>query len=126
METLSPNIFVEDIKATINFYNLLGFKTIMSVPETGEDVVWVMMNNGSVNIMFQTYKSLGEDLPEISRQNGGSLLLYVNLKNIADFYEDIKGKVPILKHLETTFYGATEFSVKDNNGYVITFAEHAV
>jgi hypothetical protein len=35
----------------------------------------------------------------------------------------IKDKVTVLKGLEKTFYGATEFSILDNNGYVLTFAD---
>jgi uncharacterized glyoxalase superfamily protein PhnB len=124
METLAPNIFVNDMKATIAFYKVLGFKITMSVPEDGDDFVWVNMVNGSVTLMFQTFESLGSELPEISRTDGGSLLLYINLKNIKQFFEEIKGNVTVLKGLETTFYGATEFSIKDNNGYVLTFAEH--
>lgn len=124
MESLAPNIFVNDMKATIAFYKVIGFKITMSVPEDGDELVWVMMANGSVTLMFQTFESLGAELPEISRTNGGSLLLYINLKNIKQFFEDIKDKVTVLKGLETTFYGATEFSIKDNNGYVLTFAEH--
>lgn len=124
MESLVPNIFVNDMKATVAFYKLIGFNITMSVPESGDDFVWVNMVNGSVTLMFQTFESLGSELPEISRTNGGSLLLYINLKNVRQFFNDIKDKVTILKGLETTFYGATEFSVKDNNGYVLTFAEH--
>ena len=125
MESLAPNIFVNDMKATIAFYKVLGFKVTMSVPEDGEDYVWVNMAKGNVTLMFQTFESLGNDLPEISRGGGGSLLLYISLKNIQQFFDDIKDKVTVLKGLETTFYGATEFSVKDINGYVLTFAEHA-
>jgi len=124
MESLSPNIFVSDMKATVAFYQLLGFSVTMSVPETGDDLVWAMMTNGKVTMMFQTYDSLADELPEISRTDGGSLLLYINLKDIKGFFEQIKDKVTVLKGLETTFYGATEFSIRDNNGYVLTFAEH--
>jgi uncharacterized glyoxalase superfamily protein PhnB len=123
METISPNIFTYDMKATVAFYQLLGFKTTMSVPEEGEDLVWAMMVNGSVTMMFQAFESLADDLPEISRANGGSLLLYIDIKDINSFFEQIKDKVTVLKGLETTFYGAVEFSIKDNNGYVLTFAE---
>jgi uncharacterized glyoxalase superfamily protein PhnB len=124
MESLAPNIFVNDMKATIAFYQVLGFKITMSVPEDGDELVWVMMVNGCVTLMLQTFESLGAELPEISRTDGGSLLLYINLKNIKQFFEDIKDKVTVLKGLESTFYGATEFSIKDNNGYVLTFAQH--
>lgn len=124
METLSPNIFVHDMSATIAFYKILGFELTMTVPEDGSDFVWAMMVKGNVTFMFQTFGSLGDDLPQISRQNGGSLLLYINLKNIEAFFEEIKDKVQVLKGLEKTFYGATEFSILDNNGYVLTFAQH--
>ncbi|HEY4065208.1 MAG TPA: VOC family protein [Puia sp.] len=125
MTSLSPNIFVKDIQATIAFYEQLGFKLVMSVPEqTQADLVWAMMTNGSVTFMFQTFTSLADDLPPISRQDGGSLLLYINLTNIHAFFDNIKEKVNVLKGLEKTFYGAIEFSITDNNNYVLTFAEH--
>ena len=125
MESLSPNIFVSNMPETVAFYKLLGFQVTMSVPDNGEDLVWAMMVSGSVTMMFQTYSSLAEELPEISRKDGGSLLLYINVKDIRGFFESIKDKVKVLKGLEATFYGATEFSVLDNNNYVLTFAEHA-
>jgi uncharacterized glyoxalase superfamily protein PhnB len=124
MESLAPNIFVGNMQETIAFYKQLGFNVTMSVPDNGEDFVWVMMVNGSVTVMFQTYESLGESLPEISRKDGGSLLLYINLKNIRAFFDSIKDKVKVLSGLDVTFYGATEFSILDNNNYVLTFAEH--
>lgn len=122
MESVSPNIFVKDIEATLSFYERLGFVLVASVPEEG-DRVWAMMKNGSVTFMFQTFDSLGTELPAVSRQDGGSLLLYVQVKQIREFHDRIKGEVAVLKGLEKTFYGATEFSILDNNGYVLTFAE---
>ena len=124
MESLAPNIFVRDMNKTIEFYKQLGFTVTMSVPETGNELVWAMLTNGSVTFMFQTFDSLADDLPQISRNDGSSLLLYINLKNINGFFESIKDKVQVLKGLEKTFYGATEFSILDNNNYVLTFAEH--
>jgi len=124
MESLSPNIFTHNMAETIALYQLLGFNVTMSVPENGDDLVWAMMVNGNVTFMFQTYASLADELPEISRNKGGSLLLYIDVKNIRVFFESIKDKVKVLKGLEKTFYGATEFSILDNNNYVLTFAEH--
>ncbi|HVW14256.1 MAG TPA: VOC family protein [Mucilaginibacter sp.] len=125
MESLAPNIFTYNMQETIAFYRMLGFNIAMSVPENTEnDLVWVMMTNGNVTMMFQTVESLGESLPEISRKDGGSLLLYINLKDIRKFYNDIKDRVKVLSGLDVTFYGATEFSILDNNNYVLTFAEH--
>jgi uncharacterized glyoxalase superfamily protein PhnB len=123
MDSLTPNIFVKDINQTIDFYKTLGFELTMTVPEEG-DYVWVMMVCGSVSLMFQSFNSLGDEIPEISRSNGASLLLYIKLKGIQSFYDRISAKTKIFKGLEKTFYGATEFSIVDNNGYVLTFAEN--
>ena len=122
MDKVSPNIFVTDIKKTINFYKQLGFNVVTTVPEQG-DIIFAMMTCGNVTFMFQTFESLGNDLPVISRQNGGSLLLYIQTTEIRKFFDQVKDKVNVVKGLEKTFYGATEFSIKDNNGYVLTFAE---
>ena len=137
MDSLSPNIFVKDLPATIAFYKRLGFELTMTVPalpagaseaaspaEPGAELVWAMMVCGNVSFMFQTFQSLGDTLPRISRQDGGSLLLYINLKNIHSFFEKIKEKATIVAGLEKTFYGATEFSISDNNNFILTFAEH--
>jgi len=123
MDSLSPNIFVENMNETLDFYRSIGFQLEMTVPETGNDFIWAMVMNGEVTFMFQTFASLGEELPNISRKSGGSLLFYIKLKKIREFFELIKDKVTVLKPLETTFYGATEFSILDNNNYVLTFAE---
>ena len=123
MESIVANIFVNDMDQTINFYKLLGFEITNSVPDQSP-FVWIMMTSEVVNIMFQTKESLGEDLPEISREDGGSLLLYIGVKQIRDLHNRIKDQVHVLKGLEKTFYGATEFSILDNNGYVLTFTEN--
>ncbi|MBL7834882.1 MAG: glyoxalase [Cyclobacteriaceae bacterium] len=123
METIAPNIFVSDLAATAAFYNRLGFEVVASVPDDEGKDLFVMMQNGSVTIMFQTFKSIENTLPQVSRQNGGSLLLYIKMKGIRDFFEQVKDQVTVLTGLEKTFYGATEFSIVDINQYMLTFAE---
>lgn len=123
MKSISPNIFVKDINKTIDFYKQLGFSLTTTVPEEGT-LIFAMMTCGNVIFMFQTFESLGDELPTVSRQNGGSLLLYIQTNEITKFFDQIKDKVKVIKGLEKTFYGATEFSIEDNNGYLLTFAEH--
>ncbi len=124
MESISPNLFVKDIRATLDLYQVLGFSLTMSVPDdaTGEPI-WAMVTNGKVTFMFQTFQSLGEALPPVSRETGGSLLFYIKVSHIRSFFESIKDKVTVLHGLQKTFYGATEFSITDNNNFVLTFAE---
>ncbi len=117
-----PKIFVKNIKETIAFYKILGFKTDTMEPNE-KNPSFVLMTCGGSGFMFQTFSSLGNDLPQIKRQNGGSLLLYIDIKGIRLFYKKIKDKVKIIKGLEKTTYGTTEFSIVDNNSYILTFAE---
>jgi catechol 2,3-dioxygenase-like lactoylglutathione lyase family enzyme len=127
MDSLSPNLFVRDIHATIDFYEKLGFQLVMTVPDPGKGpLVWAMMSAGQVTLMFQTLESLGEDLPAIRRDPGGSLLFYIKVTGIRDYFERVRDQVTVLHGLQKTLYGATEFSILDNNQYVLTFAEDEV
>jgi len=124
MESLSPNLFVKDIRATLDFYKLLGFSLTMSVPaESEDDLVWAMVTNGKVTIMFQSFKSIGDTLPQIKRQEGGPLLFYIKVQRIREFFESIREKTTLVHGLQKTFYGATEFSILDINDFMLTFAE---
>ena len=124
METLSPNLFVKDIRATLDFYKLLGFTLTMSVPgENEDDLVWAMVTNGKVTFMFQSFKSIGDTLPQIKRQEGGPLLFYIKVQRIREFFESIREKTTLVHGLQKTFYGATEFSIVDINDFMLTFAE---
>jgi uncharacterized glyoxalase superfamily protein PhnB len=124
METLTPNIFVADMAKTIDYYKELGFTINMNVPEQAP-FIWVNMSCGKVNFMFQSWESLGKDVPAISRKDSsGPLLFYIDIKGIRKFFEKVSSTCEVIVTPHKTFYGATEFSIKDLNGLVLTFAEH--
>lgn len=122
MESLTPNIFLNDIQATVEFYRILGFSVVTAVPDE-ENPIFVMMTCGNVTVMFQPFASIENTLPLVNRSNGGSLLFYIKVKNIRAFFEKIKDEVTVLHGLEKTFYGATGFAIRDNNNFMLTFAE---
>lgn len=124
MKSISPNIFVNDLQATITFYIKLGFTLTDEVTTPEGEKVFAMMTNGSVTFMFQSFASIDGQHPMVSRADGGSLLLYIIVNNIRQYYAYINEHVTVLTGLEKTFYGATEFSLCDNNNYLLTFAEH--
>ncbi|HEY0059010.1 MAG TPA: VOC family protein [Flavisolibacter sp.] len=124
MKSISPNIFVNDLQATINFYTKLGFTVTDEVTISEGEKVFALMTNGGVTFMFQTFASIENKHPMVSRADGGSLLLYISVDNIRQYYDYVKEHVTVLTGLEKTFYGATEFSLCDNNNYLLTFAEH--
>jgi len=135
MKKLNPNLMVKDVKKTVEFYQKnLGFQLIMAVPETQDGilneipvdkkVVYALVKNGDVEIMFQAEKSFKEDVPVLKdAQIGASCTFYIELENVEDFYNSIKDKVDVVKEIFTTWYGMKEFYIRDNNGYILTIAE---
>src|ERR1700743_1570773 len=121
MQTVSPNLFVTDLPSSIAFYQQLGFRLVTTVPD--KNPIWAMMTNGTATFRSQTFSSIENQLPSIPRQLSGALLLYIKMEGIRGFYEKVKAPIPIEQELNTTFYGATEFSILDNNGFMLTFAE---
>ena len=100
MDSVSPNIFVNDITKTIEFYKELGFSVVTTVPEQGE-LIFALMTCEKVTFMFQTFKSLGNELPEIKRQDGGSLLLYIKIKRIR-LYKKFQNPIIYIKSYTST------------------------
>ena len=123
MESVSPNIFVNNLPATTEYYKKLGFELVTSVPDENGNMQFALMMNGAATFMFQTFRSIEGQLPSVSRQDGGSLLLYIKMKGIRSYFDSVSAQLPILHGLEKTFYGATEFSVVDPNNFILTFAE---
>ncbi len=125
LKSLVPNIMVESVDKTIEYYkNVFDFKTVMSVPETGEKV-WAMIQNSDVSLMLQNRDSIVEEMPEMKDiPLGGSLSFFVSTTDIDDLWDRVKDKIEVIKEPFTTFYHTKEFVFKDLNGYIITMAEH--
>ncbi len=124
MESLTPNIMVNDVNKTVEYYkNLFDFELVMSVPEKGK-FDWAMMKNGKAMIMFQEKENLAKEIKSLQNKPlGASMILYIQTKNIDVLYEKVKHREKIIKEPAVTLYGAKEFSMTDLNGYILTFAE---
>lgn len=121
---LTPNLMVEDVAKTLALYrNILGFELVMAIPNE-EHPDWAMMKQGDVEVMFQSRKSLGGEIPALKEAKiGGSFTMYVDVEGIDELYEKLKGKTDIVQDMHKTFYGSKEFAIRDANGYVLAFSE---
>lgn len=123
LESISPNLLADNVNASVDFYTkYLGFTLIASVPETGE-FGWAMVQRDTVTIMFQSLKSIEEDVPGLNLKKGASGTFFIKMKGVDEMYNSVKGKVEIPMDMRTTFYGTREFIVKDPDGYLMMFAE---
>ena len=124
LNKLTPNLMVEDVNQTIQFYrDVLAFEVLATVPEKGT-FAWAMLKRDNVEIMFQQRVSLTEEIPTFhGRAIGGSLTLYIDVDDVQSLYETAHNKATIVQEMHTTFYGAQEFGIEDCNGYVLVFAQ---
>jgi uncharacterized glyoxalase superfamily protein PhnB len=124
LESLSPNLISDSVNASVDFYTKhLGFSLVTSVPEKGT-YDWAMIQRDGVTLMFQSLKSLQEDMPSLKLDKKGSLgTFFIKMNGIEELYKSLQGKVDIALEWRVTFYGMKEFGVKDPDGYFMVFAE---
>ena len=137
MKKVTPNLAVRDIAATVAFYrDVLSFRLTMAVPETQDGIdtvldntkryIYAVITNGEASLMLQHIESLKEDIgPFFEPPTGMSGTLYFETGDAAAFYETVKERSEIIKPLKTTWYGMTEFYLRDCNGYILGFASAA-
>jgi uncharacterized glyoxalase superfamily protein PhnB len=115
---------VEDVQQTIHFYrDVLGFDTLTTVEDAGE-VGFAIVRRDNVELMFQSRKSLSENVPALAGSSiGASQTFYIEVSDIDQLHARLKGKVDIVVDLHTTFYGTREFYFRDVNGYILSFSE---
>lgn len=124
MKSLSPNLMVYNVNDTIDYYKTyFNFNEVKTVPDEG-DYQWAMLQNGSVTIMLQSIDSLKNELPYFEDiEPGGGFTLFIQVEGIEKLYDELKDNLEILAELNKTNYGINEFTIRDLNGYIITFAE---
>lgn len=125
VERISANLMVNDVNSTIKFYkNIAGFQVDATLPDTGS-YDFAILKNGAAELRIQKRDSFAEDYDgSDTMRTGGSFTLYIEVKNILLVYERAILETEILRELHQTRFGTKEFSVKDNNGYILVFAEH--
>lgn len=127
-QTLSPNIGVESVDETVQFYTeTLGFNLIMSVPSQKNGLQWAMVANGGATLMFQETGNLIEEYPQLTERSVlGAMTFYLKMKGVQALYDKFKGTKVIVKEMHKTFYGADEFAIFDNNGHILTITEDTI
>jgi len=124
---LTPNLFTHHIDRSLAFYrDVLGFSVTMSVPDEAPFVfVWLQRDGVSVylNDLAAAKRDSPDHLPASVVSGASGVSLFFHVEGIDDFWSAIKDRAPIAMPLTVQWYGMTEFSVVDPDGYVVTFAE---
>jgi uncharacterized glyoxalase superfamily protein PhnB len=123
VKKLTPVLFVEQIEGVLPFWTQhLGFIKTVEVPD-GEKLAFVILQQGTTEVMYQSYASVDKDMPAIAADvRKGPTFLYVEVSDLHALKAAAAG-MEIYMPERTTFYGAREIGVKDPAGHFITFAQ---
>ena len=123
VKKITPVLFVEKIEPILPFWTEhLGFIKTVEVPE-GDRLAFVILQQGNVEVMYQTYASVEKDLPAISADvRKGPTFLYIEVENLDALKPALKSADVYLPE-RNTFYGAREIGVRDPAGHFLTFAQ---
>jgi uncharacterized glyoxalase superfamily protein PhnB len=126
VKRVTPVLFVENVEPCLEFWERLGFKRGMEVPD-GPTIAFAAVQKDGVEIMYQSFASAMKD-PSASAAAKQRLeshaFLFVEVSDLDAILSGLKGtKLEVEKH--TTFYGSTEIVVRDLGGHFITFAQFA-
>ena len=123
VKKLTPILFVEKIEPLLPFWTEhLGFIKTVEVPE-GSHLGFVILQQGHVEVMYQTYASVEKDMPAILDDvRKGPTFLYLEVDNLDALKPALKSAEVYMPE-RNTFYGAREIGVKDPAGHFLTFAQ---
>jgi uncharacterized glyoxalase superfamily protein PhnB len=118
-EKVLPMIHVPDVRATVDWYQNIGFKVIDTYGNEGEGLSFAMLSFGSSEVMFS-------EGGQPSTRNRREVDLYVYSDDVDDLYGRLKEQVEVVKSPHDTFYGMREFIVRDLNRFWITFGQPSI
>jgi uncharacterized glyoxalase superfamily protein PhnB len=125
MKQCTLNIMVDDMERTVEFYqNMLGFEVLTTVPQA-KPWTWALLRQGNVEVMFQARRSKAESLPlweKSARREKPEL--HMEVQGVKALYERVQSKAAdIVRTLQAPERGSQEFSLRDCNDFVLTFAQ---
>jgi uncharacterized glyoxalase superfamily protein PhnB len=123
VKRITPVLFVEEIELVLPFWvDALGFAKTIEVPH-GDKLGFVALQKGNAEVMYQSFASLGEDLPAVSEASKkGPTFLYVEVDNLDAVLAALKN-ARIVQSERTAFYGMREVGYQDPAGHFVTFAQ---
>ncbi len=121
MKRMSPIVTVDAIEPCLPFWtDWLGFEITVTVPQ-GDSLGFAMLQNGPVEIMYQSVASVRDDLPAlVPIMTGGSTTLFIEVEALDPYIETLDA--PVLVPRRQTFYGMDEIFVRAPCGTIVGLA----
>ena len=129
MKKATPIIVVKDIEPCLPFWtDHLGFEITATVPHD-DKLGFAMLQQGGVELMYQTRASVDADLSESggpadlgSELEGSTLTLFVEVDSIDGVVDALGEGAEVVVPRRQTFYGMDELFVRAPCGTLVGFA----
>ena len=122
---LTPNLITNHIDRSLMFYrDVLGFSVTTTVPDAAP-FVFVWLQRDGVNVFLNDAAAVHHETPGlVSAVVGQSgVMIFLLVEGVDEWWARVKDAAPVVMPLKDQWYGMTEFSIADPDGYVITMAE---
>ena len=117
-EYVVPMIHVPDVRATVEWYQGIGFNVVETYDDgTPDGLSFAIMSFGNSQVMFNQG---GEK--STKRRREVDLYSYVN--DVDELHSQLKDRVDVIEGPHDMFYGMREIIIRDLNGFWITFGKH--
>lgn len=124
LKQLTPVIIVEAVEPCVPFWvDRLGFAVDAEVPGPNGAIQFAILSRDGIEVMYQTRASVIADLPDSAADLiGHSVGLFITVEDL-DAVERAMDGAPVVKARHQTFYGSTEFYVREPGGNTVGFAQ---
>ena len=124
LQHVATVFIVDSVEPCVAFWvDRFGFVVENQVPGPDGKLVFASVKQGEIEVMYQTRASvLAENPAAAAELNGRSAVLFITVKDLDAAERAAKG-APVVKPRHQTFYGSTEFYIKDPAGNTIGFAQ---
>ena len=130
--TIAPSIRVKDMQKSLDFYTkTLGFQTTDKLTRRDGRIAHASVGFDSPLLMLSPVEYVRtpqtkDDLAKNKLGVGVQFCIGMNgTKKLDAFFTEVKAKgITVINEPKTEFWGDRIFTVKDPDGYAITFSEH--
>lgn len=120
-ESVTPNLLVRDVTASVRFYTeVLGFTIELHVPDA-PPYVFASFARGGVKVFVNDLAGVVGEFPQMTA--GHTSTLFIVVDKVDELFAEVSPRAQVAMPLKNQFYGMREFAVYDPDGYLVTFAQ---
>jgi uncharacterized glyoxalase superfamily protein PhnB len=118
----TPILHVKTVEPSLKFWTeRFGFTATIEVPED-DHLGFVALDNGNVELMYQTYQGMKNAGPLSQAAEQGPSFIFMEVSDIHAVKQALE-QTEIVQDIHETFYGAQEIVANEPGGHYVIFSQ---